>query len=207
LEDNLELLRAQGVEEYVLEVITENDPAIGLYESFGFATVRRLRCLKLEDPARIDAEKPVDMVRLRECALSSAPWPILRPQRFYDPSWQNDMEARAASPRGGTTGTEDLVLVLAEECSSQELLGFVLCDADGGEILDFGLAHAEAGRGTEEEVLATLLLDLRRRQVSSGREEPLKILNVGADSQRALELLSNFGFESYVDQFEMRRAL
>lgn len=83
LEDNLELLRAQGVEEYVLEVITENDPAIGLYESFGFATVRRLRCLKLEDPARIDAEKPVDMVRLRECALSSAPWPILRPQRFF----------------------------------------------------------------------------------------------------------------------------
>ncbi len=60
--------------------------------------------------------------------------------------------------------------------------------------------------GTEEEVLATLLLDLRRRQVSSGREGPLEILNVGADSQRALELLSNFGFEFYLDQFEMRWA-
>ena len=52
----------------------------------------------------------------------------------------------------------------------------------------------------------TLLLDLRRRQVSSGREGPLQILNVGADSQRALELMSHFGFEFYLDQFEMRWA-
>lgn len=209
-----------------------------LYKGFGFTVSRQLCCLRLPDPGSLGTLFPSDGLRLRELGLSEAPWRILRPLRRYTPSWQNDMEtftagASTQSPGApncewqegpgpkAVLGTEDdpgrtdPVVVVAEDTHAGTIAGFMICEADGAEILDLGYARGGSEAGTEDTariaakdpakypVVSTLLLELLRRRRVAGYSGPIKMLNVDARARELMRLLSEIGFESFVDQYEM----
>lgn len=77
-------LRANQIDSVILEVITENDPAIRSYGKSGFRTGRRLICYK----GGIKATKNEDVV-MEE--MKYCDWEKLRSFWDFTPTWQNSV--------------------------------------------------------------------------------------------------------------------
>lgn len=83
----LPIFKVQNIDKVVLEVITENKPALTTYKSIGFETVRKLNCYK----GSINIINTPSDLEIRE--LTYHDWRQL--QSFWDwkPSWQNSITA------------------------------------------------------------------------------------------------------------------
>ena len=83
-------LEDSGIEQFLLEVITSNVAAIGLYKKLGFRAVRQLVLLQCDDLSTSNT-RPAIEIEIRE--IVHPDWD--RFKTFWDgsPSWQNSPEA------------------------------------------------------------------------------------------------------------------
>ena len=88
------VFKDRGVEQWLLEVITTNEKAIGLYKKLGFYTSRTLSLLQPESELSFHADSPVDIV-LRD--IHEPDWSLLRTFWNGEPSWQNSIDALSRS--------------------------------------------------------------------------------------------------------------
>ncbi len=182
----LPFLQEKGVHRFVLEVMENNQPAIGLYRKHGFETTRRFQCFTVEKtslPAPTGPSFEMDTDLSNFMALD--PYPFMS----YAPSWQNEKRS---------------VENAAERFDYVSLL-------KGGSVIAYGLIHKQRGdipqlgvleayRGQELEAL--ILNELKRRTAN----EKLVFINVEEKSDLAVQL-RNLGFQNHVNQFEMQRLL
>ena len=80
----------EGYKQFLLEVITQNDPAVRLYEQLGFRRTRELLLLEADPTVSLDRSSPAE-VDIREIHRhEDIPFAL-----FWDgkPSWQNSLDA------------------------------------------------------------------------------------------------------------------
>src|ERR1051325_3696052 len=145
----ISLYRDQGVEFATLEAISDNEPAIALYEKFGYETVDRLLFLQrdgaLSSPFVIDKKYSV-----RNVAPAS-----LQRLDFYDHSAPWSTQWQCVALRGGAA------VIVSDERGKE--IGYALYAktyAEGGEVTAVTLFQCVAAPGSHDaEGIVTALLD------------------------------------------------
>jgi len=180
----LEVLREGGVEQYLLEVIKENEPADRLYRQQGFEEARGLSCYIGPRDAVPRGEAPgVQLVQLPVDALG---WDLLTTFWDFEPSWQNSVDSVTAVP-------ETLLAVTAVE--GGQVVGYGIVEPRSGDVPQLAVAREARGRGVGGAILGRLA-DL-------AEAENLVVLNLEETSGPANAFATASGLELYTAQHEM----
>ena len=179
----LELLRARGVEQYLLEVLTVNEGAYRLYLKQGFTVTRRFACYRAEKEAL--GAGGDGSVRPGE-PFTAVEWETLRTFWTHAPSWQNSVDSLDAV-------AAELAFLRAE--TGGELVGYAVCDPRSGDLAQLAVRPDLRRRG-----IGRALVAAAARVVQANR---LTVLNVDAEDGESLAFWRALGFENFVDQYEM----
>lgn len=172
------LLMERGVEELSLEVITENKPALAIYEKTGFKKTRLLHCYR-------GAVKTIQPDAYEVLPLENYDWPLL--QSFWDmqPSWQNAIPAMEA-----------LQAVNRSVCVYLEgiLRGYLIFNPAVKRVQQFAIDPAFRHRGLATAMFSRIVPD------AGGQ---VSVINVDADSTATTGFLESIGLQRFVSQYEM----
>lgn len=177
-----------GIQQFLLEVITSNTPALQLYENLGFEIVRELALLQWDNPpAASHSSKSVFAIR----EMNTPDWE--RFESFWDgkPSWQNMPDAldRVIETR-----------CVAGAFAGDECVGYVAFSKSSGRVSQLAVDKLHRNRG-----VATALLEFALARRKS--ELPMQIVNLDKSIDGALRFFENRGFSELLSQFEMVKRL
>jgi len=165
--------RRRGLLVLGLEVLTDNAPAIALYENLGFTTLRRLEVWE-----RPPGPASAPSVAARPVSLDEAAH-RLGPERLADAPWQRDLAAarRTWSDLAGFATDVEGAGATAIVRVAPERIGVVEIDARG--------AHEPAFRRALDALLASLLADhpgrlLRILNLEQGDAAAASLSGIGA---------------------------
>lgn len=174
------LLKEKHAEQYLLEVIQTNLPAVQLYTKQGFQIRREFSCFQ------------IDRNRLAQRAqyhAEQSDW--MSPEQaksFWDfePSWQNSDASVSAVPEAFSS----IVVRVGGEAA-----GYGIIEKKTGDIPQFAVnpKFRRAGVGT------SLLVGLTKYTEA----EKIRVLNIEAPQEAVPSFLESLGFEYYVRQYEM----
>jgi len=182
-ETGLPLLKARGVNQCGLEVITLNDKAIKAYSRTGFTISRDLKCFGGIPEPKVDA---IDYSFELKPDFN---WDSYRLLQQYPFSWENTENALKANSKGFEAWE-------LRRSNTEGLNGYVILNRENGYIAQFG-AHA-----SDYETNARLLFREIRKLVPT-----VKIHNVDARALQTLKLLEEIGLKNEIDQYEMTMTL
>lgn len=182
----LPLLRENKIEQYLLEVIINNEPAVKLYRNLNFQITRRLSVFKRPE-AMLIAEKSNEEVEIKE--LETLDWDLLESFWTYIPSWQNSIDAMKRSLSGSKTNGTFLGLY-----SNGKLIGYGIVFHNSGNIPQIAVAEDYRGKGFGRAVLNAL----QRRT-----EKPLLISNADETAENIAAFAVANGFSLLTTQYEM----
>ena len=178
------VLKADGAEQFLLEVITTNEPAVNLYKKLGFQIQREL--LLLEAPGRLTISSEPNMeITIRRIAASD----LMSLSGFWDgtPSWQNSNEAiQRSEPKKKVLGA-----FLVERC-----VGYIVFSSSLGRVAQFVVDKNNRNRGIGNRLLMAMQDD-----VAEGCKT--QVLNIDKAMTDAVQFLMSRGFEKVLTQFEM----
>jgi ribosomal protein S18 acetylase RimI-like enzyme len=182
------LLVEHGAQDYVLEVLTQNETAYRIYLKDGFNVRRKLLCLHTRNPAYTNSALSSDF-SLEEGPFDPDVVPEL-PAMEYEPSWQN--------------ATESMINV------KDEVLAALV--RRGNRIVGYGLCMTQRGRvsqlGVEEDLWNSAVPSVILEHLCRASEkEEIGAINIDPEATRTLELFYRHGFELEVDQYEMTKRL
>lgn len=180
----LEVLRERGVEQYLLEVIKDNEPADRLYRQQGFEEVRGLSCYI--GPRDAVPRREVPGVQLVQLPVDALGWDLLTTFWDFEPSWQNSRDSVTAVP-------ETLVAVTAVE--GGHVVGYGLVEPRSGDVPQLAVARDRRGDGVGSAILGRLA-DLTEA-------ENLVVLNLEETSGPANAFALASGLQLYTAQHEM----
>jgi ribosomal protein S18 acetylase RimI-like enzyme len=180
-------LRAFGLNQYLLEVLSNNDSAVKLYRRLGFQESRRLAVFRSQ--AALKPDKRAPGVEIRE--IENPDWGLY--QTFWDgyPSWQNSIAAINRLTGGR---------FIAGAFTADECVGYGAMTPATGNVLQLAVANGHRRKGVGSMILATL-----QQQVSSG--EPLKVNNIDFELTSAVAFYEASGFKLALTQYEMLKQL
>ncbi len=181
----LDILRGAGVEQYLLEVIKENDPAGDLYRKQGFETVRGLNCYVGPREA-LDTGPAPEGVVLAPLPMDALGWDRLRSFWDFAPSWQNSVDSVMAVP-------ETLSAVTA--VADGQVVGYGIVEPATGDVPQLAVDPTWRSRGVGRALLGALL--------GLTDAENLVALNLEETSEAANAFVEAVGFAPYTAQFEM----
>jgi ribosomal protein S18 acetylase RimI-like enzyme len=180
-------LRSLGLNQYLLEVLSNNEPAVKLYQRLGFRQSRRLAVFR--SPVALKPDKRAPGVEIREIEPPDWGWY----QTFWDgyPSWQNSI----AAINRLTGGRFIAGAFIADEC-----VGYGVMTPATGNVLQLAVANGHRRKGIGSLILTTL-----QEQVPSG--EPLKVNNIDFELTSAVAFYEASGFKLALSQNEMLKQL
>ncbi len=176
--------RADGIEQYLLEVITSNDPAVSLYKKLGFRTQRELFFMEAGGPLVPESQTNVT-VDIR--VLSAADLVGLSKLWCAGPSWQNSNEAVARS------GSSRRILgaFLDGQC-----VGYVAYTTGMGRIAQFAVDTDHRRKGIGSRLLAEM-----ESELTPG--EKMQVINVDDRLPETVRFFEKRGFRIALTQYEM----
>jgi ribosomal protein S18 acetylase RimI-like enzyme len=175
-----------GVEQFILEVLKENTPAIKAYHKAGFQVTRELDSFELIfENASIDL-RPDDPVDFHPVSKDD----LLSYQAFFDwqPSWENSLSSIQRIPNQVTLieaqyqGSNAGILVY------YPMLNWILCLA---------VKHAFRRKKIASHLLAYLINSI------GDDVKKVRLINVQHSDQGMIQFLMEVGFEYTFDQYEM----
>ncbi|MEP6788897.1 MAG: GNAT family N-acetyltransferase [Acidobacteriota bacterium] len=180
----LPVFRRQGVEQFLLEVVTTNAGAIALYENLGFRPVRELALLQCDGPVNIAAGSWQD-IEIRDIDVPD--WPLLT--TFWDgkPSWQNSKEAVIRSLKAKRI----LGAFIGGEC-----VGYVVFSSKFGRIAQMAVATRIRNRGVGSALV-------RAMQTETAEGFSLQVINLDKSLATTVDFFRNRGFYERLSQHEM----
>lgn len=180
-------LKNRGFERYLLEVIVENEPALGLYQKLGFARCRELGVYKLKKPSDVApdyADPQIRTLNLNE---------IIDSELFSDSglTWQNSNDwmrrAESIGYRVDIVGAE----------IDGEVAGIGAVSPSSGKVQRIAVDEKHRGNGIGRRIL---------KELANRSEKDLMIVNVDLVEKDAIGFLSACGCEKTIEQFEMELA-
>jgi ribosomal protein S18 acetylase RimI-like enzyme len=181
----LEVLRERGVEQYLLEVIKENDPAGDLYRKQGFEVVRGLNCYLAPIEALDTAPVPEGVV-ITPLPVDALGWDLLRTFWDFEPSWQNSVDSVVAVPE-----TLSALAAMAEG----QVVGYGIVEPRTGDLPQLAVDPDWRGRGIGRALLSGL--------AGLTEAENLVVLNVEETCEAANAFAEAVGLAPYTAQYEM----
>ncbi|MFZ1700319.1 MAG: GNAT family N-acetyltransferase [Pyrinomonadaceae bacterium] len=178
------IFRGQGIEQWLLEVITSNEPAIRLYRKLGFKPVRELALLQCDNGMKLSAPPP-DGISLVE--MPAPDRPLLRSFWAGTPSWQNSCDAMERSVK--------LKRVFGAFLDSR-CVGYIAFSARFGRVAQIAVDKKFRGRG-----IGTMLLAKMGELTEPGYS--LQIINLDKSLEDAMRFFRNRGFYERICQHEM----
>lgn len=178
----LPYLKAAGVEQYLLEVIQENEAAMQVYRKKGFRISRPLECVRLQGPL---PHLPIGQ-HVEIQAMDKPAWDQFKQFWDWKPAWQNSR----GSLRRAATGQLILGAFDDDQCVGY-LIGYA-----GGRLAQLAVAPTARRRG-----IATQLLQALQDQI--GSDKTLTIINLDGNDQTTLSFFKALGFSVFVRQYEM----
>lgn len=176
-------LKAAGISQYLLEVLTTNVPAATLYRKLGFVDTRRLAVFRSEQQTKSRATNVVTR------HIERPDWKLF--QSFWDayPSWQNSIDAieRISNDRSIIAAYVD------DACA-----GYGVMFKPAASLMQLAVAREHRRKG-----IATAILSALETEVS----QPLKINNIDEDLKSALAFYEANGYKSVLSQYEMIKTL
>ena len=181
----LRILRERDIDQYLLEVIKENDPAGELYRKQGFEAVRGLNCY-VSTVDTIDGGPTPEGVDLVDMPVDALGWERLRAFWDFQPSWQNSVDSLMAVP-------ETLQAVTA--VADGKVVGYGIVEPRTGDLPQLAVAPDRRGDGIGRALVGRLA---RLTEV-----ENLVALNLEETSEAANAFVEAVGFQPYTAQYEM----
>ncbi len=172
---------SSGVEQFLLEVIETNTPAISLYESLGFRVTRRLAILELTE-GFVLKRKP----RYETTILETPDWDLLDRFGSGETSWQHSTDSMKRSIRKVVVGAWD----------GPRLIGHIAFFPPSGVIAQLAVDEEYRHRGVAVELLAAA-----DQRLEEGRV--LRAANVDDQLEEGLTFLRKTGFRESFAQLEM----
>ena len=180
-----QVLLGHGISQCLLEVISTNTPAVGLYKKLGFEQTRRLVVLISDTKPTID-EQPLDF-ELR--SLKTFDWNLL--SSFWDgyPSWQNSIDA--------VTRGEEYCRALGAY-DGERCIGYGIVFEPAGNLMQLAVDRPHRRKGVGSAILSALQSELN---------VPLKAINIDERLDGTLRFYAKQGFKMVLDQLEMIKTL
>lgn len=175
-----ELLKDKKAEQYLLEAIKSNEPAIQLYRKQGFEIQREFSCFL------INRDKFIPKAGHKVEKVNGIDFEEVKGFPDFYPSWQNSAESIEAVSETFAYFVVRLDNVIA---------GYGIIDEMTGDIPQLAVARAHRGKGIAGSIMAEL--------VKAAKSERAGVLNVEAQLEPISNFLINSGFEYHVGQFEM----
>jgi len=174
--------RLNGVEQYLLEVLTTNTPAASLYRKLGFTDTRRLAVFRSSSETRTKTSADFDVRH-----IENPDWQLYR--SFWDgyPSWQNSAEAVDR-----IVGDRAIVAAYVND----ECVGYGIVFAPAASLMQLAVSPAHRRKGIASTILAALETPHR-----------LKINNIDEDLTAALAFYEANGYKQVLGQYEMVKTL
>jgi ribosomal protein S18 acetylase RimI-like enzyme len=178
------VLTEAGAEQFLLEVITHNTPAVNLYKKLGFYIERELMFMEapasLHENTRPNTEIEIRPMTAAEIVPLSSLW-------HADPSWQNSNEAVARS--------ESLKTILGAFVDGK-CAGYIVYSKGLGRIAQFVIDTHYRGEG-----LGSRLLTEMEKEMIPG--EKMQVINLDTKLADAVQFFNNRGFQHVLSQYEM----
>jgi len=175
-------LKETSCSQYLLEVLTTNEPAASLYRRLGFTETRRLAVFRRREP--VQAFGDAGVVR----RIEKPDWELFK--SFWDgyPSWQNSIDAveRIASDRV-------ICAYVDARC-----VGYGIVFKPGASLMQLAVAPTYRRKGIGSRILSAL-------QDEVG--ESLKVNNVDEELKGTIAFFEANGFKLVLEQYEMMRGL
>ena len=183
-------LQAKGVKTFLLEVLQQNTRAIRAYAKSGFRVTREFDCLELSLSQFWAKREPPQSIEVRRGDQNDI-------DEFADamdwrPSWENSVSAVKRIP-------DDLLVLRAD--SSNAGVGILIYYGTLNWLLTLVVRPEYRRQGIGSLLLSTLVDELR------GHVESIKMINVLRTDDAMLGFTNQAGFDCYVRQYEMERAL
>lgn len=184
----ISIFREHGFEQYLLEVITGNTPAVNLYKKLGFSVQREL--LFMEAPASVEASARVnDAVEVRRMTARD----LTQLAELWDarPSWQNSNDAIARS--------EPLKTILGAFLDG-ECVGYVVYSTGLGRIAQFTVDRKHRGAG----IGSRLISEMRAELIP---DSTMQVINLDSVLSDTVSFFEKRGFKKVLAQYEMIKPL
>lgn len=181
LEKTLSVLKAQAIQNWVLEVLTDNTMAINIYKSIGFIQSRAFNCYRYKGTMIRQTKTNTRVTLTKQQSITI-------PQGECIPSWQNEEKAIMA----GGVPTWDITV-------KQKNIGTLCFDPKTGSIAQIYIQGEERRKGYAKETII--------EAAKLCNAEQLRFINVDDSYQPLHNLLNNVGFECFATQLEMTNSL
>lgn len=178
-----------GIEQFLLEVITTNEPAITLYEKLGFRRLREVALLQREQRLPAVGTRRVDHIDLR--SIDEPNWGDLT--SFWDggPSWQNSIAAI-----GRSRANKRIIGAF----DGNRCVGYIVFSSIFGRV-----AHIAVDKDHRHQGIGTALILAMQDEMAEGFS--MQVINIDKGLTSAMRFFDRLGFQEKISQFEMIRPL
>jgi ribosomal protein S18 acetylase RimI-like enzyme len=181
-------LKAAGITQYVLEVLTGNAPALSVYTKQGFSISRTFHCFRTNMDSWEFRERPLPSgLVFRKLRINEA---LVGDMHDFLSSWQNNFESLQVNP-----SHFDVLGVYRDK----ELLGYGIIEPETGDIPQLAVKVGERRKGIGSAILGAL----RKKN----KAEIVKVINVPSDRPEIIAFLLHCCIPEVVMQYEMIRKL
>jgi ribosomal protein S18 acetylase RimI-like enzyme len=179
----VDLLKANSVRYFTLEVLEGNTAAINLYKNQGFEVIRKLECYEAEKDSLVFSSR--EKYRF-DSNLSKFMKQNTNEYQLYKPTWQNDL----VSVGNNIDGHRFLSIE-----KNDRIICFGFIHHESGRIPQIGVLPAWRNQGLEAILISKLAMETTSEKIS--------FINVEENSYLS-ETLDNIGITPYIKQFEMQ---
>jgi ribosomal protein S18 acetylase RimI-like enzyme len=181
-------LKKEGVQQYILEVLQENNKAFSVYAQQGFVVSRKFECFRIgTGDWKLGAANNRD-ITLKEIDFTYQPQ--MATMIDFNLSWQNNFPAL-------TKKTGDFKLVGAFH--QNKLVAYGIIEPDTGDIPQLAV-----DKNYRRKKIGTMLLNELKK---INRAPTAKVVNVESNQEAIISFLTKNGFPKIVSQFEMIKAI
>jgi ribosomal protein S18 acetylase RimI-like enzyme len=175
------LFKAKGIQQCLLEVMTDNPAAIHVYEKIGFRKTRMVAGFRgtVEEPSRLLGGA------MQVSVIMDLPWTQLSDFWNFPPSWQNDTP--------GVRKVWDQVLAIGLQ-NGGELVGYGIKNKASGRVMQFGILPEYRKMGFGRFLF---------HQLSRVGNPNLMITNIDTRDLTTIKALEAMGLSAFFEQHEM----
>ena len=180
---SLPFLKEAGVSQYLLEVLQNNQKAIGVYRRMNFEVTRELDCFR-QTIEHIDYRKVNT-----DCGIEQVDTNSIREAQLYcdfTPSWQNSFESIER-------GISELTCLGA--FLDGKMVGYCVFDIHTGDLTQIAVSSKYRRKGIASRLLQEAIARLKT--------DFIKVLNISSDNPTMCAFLKNNNIPLASKQFEM----